>query len=1060
MELRILGPLEIAAEGRLVKLGGPRERIVLAMLALRANRVTSVEQLVDAVWGEMPPSTARGQIQGCISGLRKVFDDAGLPNAIQTRAGGYALTVAEDGLDSERFGKLVAQAHRQAADQQLTEAAAALRAALGLWRGPALSGVQSDLVQRGCAVLEDARIAAVEELMRLDLQLGRHAEISGELRVLVAEHPLRERLYEFLVLALYRSGRQAEALEVCRRARVTMISELGLEPRAELQALERAVLNRDPSLGLPADSGPPAPSADKPPPVPAASPRQLPSSIADFIGRQSQIVELSQLLAEARNSGTPRYAVPIVGICGFGGVGKSTLALRVAHESAEEYPDGHLYADLAGVAGDDRTATVLARFLRALGVAGTAIPDSLEERAEMYRSRVSNKRLLLVIDHVGSENEVVPLLPGSPTCAVILTSRTRLDQLAGAFWMSLDAFDDDTAMQLLAKIVGWERLQAEPVAAKQLIEYCGGLPLALRIAGARLASRPHWRIGELARRLKSEVQRLDELSHRGLEIRSSIGLSYRTLPEPAKRLFRLAALPEARDFPSWTAAALLDCSLKDAEETLERLADVQLLNIGQTADGETRYCFHDLIRVYARERVMDSETEQDRKAALRRLLGGWLALAEEAHRTEYGGDYTILHGNAERYRLVEWTSRTSMDSHPAWQQNPLEWLDVERGSLVSAVRSAAAAEEDELCWDLALSLVSLFEVRGYFDDWRETAELAHAVCAQAGNRTGRAAMRYSQGTLAMFQKQLSVAQQLFAQALEIFTADENVHGQALVLRNAAIVDRLLGRFDSMLGKYEEALAMMRTVGDVIGQANILRNLSKYRIDQGDIEEAAQMLSEALQLCQQVNYVRGEAQVASRYAELYLSTGQPALARQTLTRVLESVRQIGDRIGEAHALYGLGVVRRREGRLDTAEATLVHALSVADEVGDRLIQGQSHYAIGELCLARGENARAAEHLQRARELFDELGSSLWLAKTLIQLLEADETADTAPGVDDIDRVTAVLANSDSKEAGRLLRSLAEVRTALASVQASSGIAWMPTSSRFYPAEEQQRLPRTS
>ncbi|MFL6161144.1 MAG: BTAD domain-containing putative transcriptional regulator [Jatrophihabitantaceae bacterium] len=1054
MKLRILGPLDVVADGQAVRIGGPRERIVLAMLALRANRVTSVEQLVDAVWGELPPSTARAQIQSCISGLRKVLDDAGLPDAIQTRAGGYLLTVAEDRLDSEKFGKLVAQAHRQVAEQRLPEAAATLREALGLWRGPALSGVQSDLVQRGCAVLEDARIAAVEELMRLDLQLGRHAEISGELRVLVAEHPLRERLYEFLVLALYRSGRQAEALEVCRRARVTMISELGLEPRQELQTLERAVLNRDPSLGLPSESGQPANPAEKP----LSSPRQLPSSIADFIGRQSQIVEVSQLLAEARSSGTPSYAVPIIGIVGFGGVGKSTLALRVAHESAEEYSDGHLYVDLTGEGGEDRIASVLARFLRALGVNATAIPDSLEERAGMYRSRVANKRLLLVIDNVSAEHEIEPLLPGSPTCAVIVTSRTRLDRLAGARWISLSAFDSETAIQLLAKIVGWERLQAEPAAVQQLVEYCGGLPLALRIAGARLASRPHWRIGELTRRLKSEVQRLDELSHRGLEIRSSIGLSYRTLPEQAKRLFRLIALPQARDFPSWSAAALLNCSLKEAEETLERLVDVQLLSIGEAADGETRYCFHDLIRVYAGERLLDTDPEPDRRAALRRLLGGWLALAEEAHRTEYGGDYTILHGTAERFRLPEWSDHGADNPRP-WLANPLEWLEKERGSLVSAVRSATAADEDELSWDLALSMVSLFEVRGYFDDWRETAELAYAVCVRAGNATGRAAMRYSQGTLAMFQKQLSAAQELFGQALEIFSADENVHGQALVLRNAAIVDRLLGNFDSMLGKYEEALAKMRTVGDVIGQANILRNLSKYRIDQGDIEEAAQMLSEALQLCQQVNYVRGEAQVASRFAELYLSTGQPALARQTLNRVLESVRQIGDRIGEAHALYGLGIVRRREGRLDTAEATLLHALSVAEEVSDRLIQGQAHYAIGELCLARGENAKAAEHLQRARELFDELGSSLWLAKTLIQLLEAGGTDGATPDVDDIDRVTEVLSNSDSKEAGRLLRSLAEVRSALASVQASAGISWMPRSSRFYPAEE-QRLPRTS
>jgi len=1057
VELRILGPLEIAADGRPVKIGGPRERIVLAMLALRANRITSVEQLVDAVWGEDPPSTARGQIQGCISNLRKVFDDAGLPNAIQTRAGGYVLTLAEDGLDSERFGRLVAQARIHATEQRLGDAAATLRSALGLWRGPALSGLQSDLVQRSCAVLEDARIAALEELMRLDLQLGRHAEISGELRVLVAEHPLRERLYEFLILALYRSGRQAEALEICRRARTTMIDELGLEPGAELQALERAVLNRDPSLGLSSDAGQEPPSQ---PDKPAASPRQLPSSIADFIGRQPADQEIVRLLAEARDSDAPRYAVPIVGIWGFGGVGKSTLALRAAHESAEEYPDGHLYVDLGALAGDDPIGTVLGRFLRALGVNSTAIPETREERAELYRSRVADKRLLLVLDNASDENEVMPLLPGSSSCAVLVTSRTRLDQLAGAEWVSLDAFDDDTGLQLLAKIVGWERLRAEPAAAQQLVEYCGGLPLALRIAGARLASRPHWRISELARRLKNEVQRLDELSHRGLEIRSSIGLSYRSLPEATKRLFRLIALPQTRDFPGWVAAALLDTSLQQAEEILERLVDVQLLSICEGPGGEGRYCIHDLIRVYAAERLMDTESEADRAAALQRLVGGWLALAEEAHRIEYGGDYTILHGTAERFRVPEWPG-TRLDPSAVWQRwraHPLEWLDGERGSLVAAVRTAAAAGEDELCWDLALTLVSLFEVRGYFDDWRETAELAHAVCVQAGNRTGRAAMRYSQGTLAMFQKQLSVAQQLFSQALEIFSEDGNVHGQALVLRNAAIVDRLLGNFDSMLGKYEEALTMMRTVGDVIGQANILRNLSKYRIDQGDIEEAAQMLSEALQLCQQVNYVRGEAQVASRFAELYLSTGQPALARQTLNRVLDSVRQIGDRIGEAHALYGLGIVRSREGRLDTAEATLLHALAVAEEVNDRLIQGQSHYAIGELCLARGENGRAAEHLQRARELFDDLGSSLWLAKTLIQLLEAGESGAESPGVDDIDRVTAVLSNSDSKEAGRLLRSLAEVRTALASVRASSGVRWMPPASRFMDDDEQ--LPRSS
>lgn len=1027
MGLKILGPLELVAGRRSFKIGGPREHIVLATLAQKANRVTSVEQLMDAVWGDGPPSTARGQIQGCISGLRKLFGDAGLPEAIKTRSSGYLLSLSDDELDSEKFAKLVAVAHRQAADKQVADAAATLRDALDLWRGPALDGIQSDPVQRNATLLEDARLVAIEERMRLDLELGRHEEISGELRALLVEHPLRERLYGFLMLALYRSGRQVEALEVCRRARDTLIAELGIEPCQELRDLERAVLNRDPSLNLAADDTEPAHVVEKAGP----SPRQLPSSTADFIGRETYIDEVRQILsAETRSEA--RFAVPIIGISGRGGVGKSTLALRVAHELGEEYPDGHLYVDLQGPVGDDRTTALLARFLRALGVGGAVIPDDPAERAEMYRSRLANKRLLLVLDGVTSEAQVTPLLPGSPSCAVIVTSRIRLGTLSGAHWIGLDAFDRDTSIDFLATIVGRERLDAEPKSVDELVAYCGGLPLALRIAGARLASRPHWRIAELARRLKNEVGRLDELSHHGLELRSSIGLSYRSLPDQVKRLFRLVAMIAAEDFPAWTAAALLDVDLGEVEETLERLVDVQMLEMSRCPARGIRYRFHDLIRVYAQERLLATETEAERHEALARMLGGWLALAEAAHRKEYGGDYTILHGDAPRLRVAEWVDDELVNC-------PMDWLENERGALVGAIRQAAAADMAELCWDLALTSVSLFEVKGYFDDWRETSELAYRACVEAGNRAGCAAMHYSLGTLHMFQKRLVEAEQYFASALEMFESDANVHGQALVLRNAAFVDRLRGNFETMLGKYKDALAKMRAVGDLIGEANILRSLAKFRIDEGDYDEAGKMLFEALELCQGVNYRRGVAQVESRLAELYLCTGQVTLARQTLHAVLITVREIGDRIGEAHALYGLGIVRRREGRLDTAETTLAHALTIAEQVGDRLIEGQAHYALGELGVARADNSNAAEHLIKAKTLFSDLQSSIWLAKTLILLSEVHGADSNAMLIrKDVEQAADLLRNIDSKVAVRLLGQMRGVQAELgAEATAGSG-----------------------
>ncbi|MBB0242791.1 SARP family transcriptional regulator [Streptomyces alkaliphilus] len=1028
--LRLLGPLELVSDRVSIGLGGPRRRVVLAMLGLNPNRVVSLEQLIDAVWGVAPPSTARGQVQTCISGLRRVLAEAGYPDAIATRPPGYVLQISEEGLDTLVFASLTTRAKTCGAEGRTEQAAQLLREAITLWRGVALADVTSDLVQRGATVLEESRMAAIEELARLELALGRHNLVSGELRTLVAEHPLRENLYHLLMLALYRSGRQAEALEVARRARTVLREEIGVEPGSELQNLAQAILNREPSLnpGPPERTGDPPPG-DQPPigsSAPVALPehrlpvpQQLPASIADFTGRESVLEEVRGRL-ERRDADSFCWSMPIVAISGKGGVGKSSLAVRVAHELTPAFPDGQLYAGLRTPTGTNSPARLLARFLRALGVSGSALPESLEERQELFRTRLSGRRVLLLLDDATDEADVLPLLPGAPSCAVLVTSRKRLSGLPGAHRVDVGVLEADRSLDLLGKIVGTDRVAAEHPAALELVTFCCGLPLALRIAGARLASRPHWRIDNLVRRLRDEASRLDELSHQGLELRSNIELTYRGLDDSARRLFRLSSLVQASDFPDWTAAALLDTSLGEGREVLESLVDAQLLDVViHPGPHPVRYRFHELIRLYAMEQVLTEESKNERRAALTRMLGAWLAHAEAAHRKEYGGDFTILHGDAPRWSPGQAEIAECVADAAAW------W-EAERRALVEGVRQAAEAGLHELCWDLALTSVTLFEAKGYFDDWHECAQIALEATERAGNTTGMAAMRYSLGTLHMFQTRLEDAERCFTSALEIFSTEGNAHGSALVLRNAAHIDALRHDIPAMLDKYATALRTMREVGDRIGEAHILRSLARHRMEEQNDREARELLEEALQICREVGCLRAEAQVVHSFAELQLGAGQLDQARRSLHRVLRIVRDAGDRIGEAYAVYGLSVLRQRECRLDAAETTLAHALDLARQVGERFIEAKSLYGLGEIALARDTVSAGAAYLEAANSLFAGLGASVWQARTLILLTEIRATDAPEQARTHLEQVDRLLSAVDSRESAHLLEEVRGMR----------------------------------
>ncbi|HEY0697992.1 MAG TPA: BTAD domain-containing putative transcriptional regulator, partial [Micromonospora sp.] len=472
---RVLGPLHVAnGAQREFRVPPGRQQIVLGTLLLEANRIVSIDALIDAIWDDSPPATARTQVQICVSALRNNLVRIGCGEAIVTRVPGYRMVVADDQLDAQLFSRLVGEAETLARAGQLDQASRLLRRALGLWRGPALSGTNSRILRDRATRLDENRLGAIESQLGIELRLGRHHQLIGEIGALVREHPLRERLRGQLMLALYRAGRQAEALETYRVGRELLIEQLGLEPGEDLRQLEAAILTGDTTLQI----EPSAPVRDRATVEPEiVAPFQLPADIADFAGRDNLVRQSEEALLGVAGQRATRVVV----LLGKAGVGKSALAVHVAHRLRDShFPDGQLYCDLSGTRARPETAgAVLGRFLRALGVPGESIPDAIDERAEMYRHLVDRRRMLVVLDDAANEAQLRPLLPGSSSCAVVVTSRARLTGLAGARVLEVDVLGPEPAIGMLATAIGADRVAAEPAAAHVLVRMGGGLPRAL-----------------------------------------------------------------------------------------------------------------------------------------------------------------------------------------------------------------------------------------------------------------------------------------------------------------------------------------------------------------------------------------------------------------------------------------------------------------------------------------------------------------------------------------------------------------------------------------------------
>ncbi|MCO8273646.1 NB-ARC domain-containing protein [Actinoplanes sp. TRM 88003] len=959
----ILGPaLARAADGSALPIGGPRLRALFALLLAHAGQAVTVERLIDGVYGDQPPEGAVNALRSQIARLRAVLGDAVSSDPVGYRFGGDP-----DEVDVHRFERLARAGRTALGHGDGARAAAVLREALSLWRGPALADVRAAPFAGSLTVrLEELRVTALEDRIEADRQRGAVADLVPELRELVAAHPLRERLRAQLVSALAAAGRPAEALAAYADARRVLADELGADPSPALTAVYLDVLR-----GQPGDK----PSGVQPAEKASGVPRTLPATVADFTGRGADLTAIRQALGAAAGGG--RLAVPIVAIAGRAGMGKTTLAVHAAHGLADRFPDGQLFAGLhAGGPHPVDAAAILERFLRMLGVHGGDIPAGVDERAGLFRSLLADRRVLIVLDDVGDEQDVLPLLPGSTSCAVLVTSRRRLAGLAAATVVELGQFSPEHSLELLGRVVGGDRVGQEATFARTLAEQCGYLPLALRIAGARLALRPHWTVRQMAVRLVDEERRLDELVHGGMAIRASLSLNHDALSDPARRLFRLLAIPDAHVFSGWTAAALAGAPVDTAQEALDELVDAQLVQPILPGHGLlTQYRFHDLVRGFARQRLAADEPPVEAATALGRMLDAVLALTRAATGPQMAAEVLSDHS-----RTPAWSPPPMLVD--AVTEDPPAWLEQERPSIVAAVHQASRADLSEVGHALAEAVHPFLSLRAYRDDAQAVLTAALDAARRVGDRRGEAVMLFTLRMDVPDVHDQEGALRDLARTEALFRQLGDRHGTSLSMRAQAFVAYRYGRTTTALQLFTSA----RPEGRDAEVAYILQIEAAIHLLHGEPAAALTSLAEALDIARTSQKPRVLAQVLYRTGQAHLAAGDHESAAGPLRDALAVAGQIGDTSGEAHVLVEQARVELRRGNPEAAHALLEAARERAAGAHDRLAEGQVLTAVAEL-----DRTRAADSLRQAADRFRSVGSLVYEAQALVALAEAQRTS---------------------------------------------------------------------
>ncbi len=925
----LLGPLMVRRAGVAVTIPAGKQRALLAALLLNANRMVSLQELADALWGSSPPASARVTIHNYVKRLRQALGgDA--DGRITTVSGGYLIRVDGDELDVSRFEAAQEAARNAARLGNWDLAAEQLGEALSLWRGEPLADVASEvLAVQAVPRLEEMRLQAVEARIDAELRLGRHAEVIAELRQLAGAHPLRERLHALLMLGLYRNGQQGEALAAYQRARRVLIDELGAEPGPELRRLEQQVLDADPDLEPPEASLRPGVTGQAGPGVartaPAVVPRQLPAPARHFAGRAEELKALTSLLDPPRADEPGTVVISAIG--GTAGVGKTALAVRWAHQMAEWFPDGQLYVNLRGFdpsAAPLQPADAIRRFLTALQGPEAPAPPDQEASAALYRSLIAGRRMLIVLDNARDADQVRPLLPGSPGCLVLVTSRSQLASLVavdGAHPVTLDVLSESDANELLARRIGAERIAAEPDAAAELIAACARLPLALAIAAARAELHPGTSLATVAGELRDARGRLDALNagDAASSIQTAFSCSYQQLSAPAARMFRLLGLHPGPDITAAAAASMAGLAPSDARCALRELTRANLI----AEDLPGRFAFHDLLRAYAAELAGTQDSPDQRQSAIHRMLDHYLHTAHTAsipfhpHRDEITSAAPlpgVLPENVADY------------------QQATNWFEAEHRVLLGAVSLAADTGFDECAWQLPVTLTTFLYRRGYWDSAVAAHETGLAVALRLGDLNAQGIAHRNLGEAQQLLGRYQEAHNHFRHALDLTQRLGDRPGEARVHAVLAALYEAQGRYSEGLDHSLQALSLFRAIGDRLMQAGMLNNIGWFHARLGNYPQALEICQQAITLHQEFSdTLHGKSNIWDTLGFVHQHLGHHDDAVDCYQHALAIAVHLGDRFNQAKTLANLGDAHNAADNAMAARDAWTKALVILDEL---------------------------------------------------------------------------------------------------------------------------------
>ncbi|MFD9326778.1 BTAD domain-containing putative transcriptional regulator [Streptomyces sp. NPDC060065] len=945
LRFSLLGPLRAWRGTTELALGSPQQRAVLAILLLRRGHAVGLADLVDGIWGAQPPPGAVSVLRTYISRLRKLLEPErapGQPSGLLVSIGdGYALRTDTVSSDLAEFEEALAEAERRRATGDRHVAVRLLRTVLAAGEGTALAGVPGPYAEAARVSLAEQRLGVLEFGLRMELELGRHEGVVPELLELRGAHPLRESVSELLLIALYRCGRQAEALEAYARTRRVLVDELGIEPGPSLRAVHARLLAGDPALAQPMPQetagdtdAPDSPGAGprREPDVPSPArrtgvvpPSQLPADLSLFTGRRSELDYVEALLPDG--DGPPGTAV--IGVVdGMAGTGKTTLAVHWAHRIAHRFPDGSLYVNLRGYdPGGSRMdpGDATGMFLMALGVAPQAVPEGLDAQAALYRSVLADRRVLIVLDNARDTEQVRPLLPGTPGSLVIVTSRSRLSGLVaghGAHPLTLPPLTAEESLELLTRRLGAARVGDEPEAASAIVDLCARLPLALAIVAARAAHHPDFRLTDIVDELRYDHGSLDAFVVGGdasTDVRAVFSWSYHALSPEAAGLFRRLALHPGPDISTAAATALAGAPPRQVRALLTDLTGASLLI--ERAPG--RFVFHDLLRAYAAELAETEDIERTRNSALLRMHDHFLRTAHNAS--------SVLDPFRETIPLPPSTT----GSEPLRFNDRAQataWLRTERYILRAIVEHAATHGYDEHAWRTAWALDVYFNRLGYFHDLLEINSAALNAAQKLGDVSGQA---YSLSGLGVAHSQLNhakLALPYLERALDLFRDAGHTIGQARVHRGLAYLANRTERGTAALDHYAQARALYRAEGDLNGEAGVLNQVAWTHILIGDHEEAIDCCGEAVLLYEEMGDPYGAASTQDTIGYAHHHLGRYAAAIEHFEASAQLFRGIGDRYLESDVLRHLGAARLATGDRNAARAALQSALALLEEGG--------------------------------------------------------------------------------------------------------------------------------